>query len=559
MRRLIVLSLITFSLPGAGGVSAAAPARVSPSTPSPAENAERLRVASAEVVRLRQSLQSITAYLATQPALFPAERGPERLLLREEKEAAWGAWQRFLDITIALAAIEDAHRPWAKGGAGTGVRSERTRIGHAAFLAQYCGALDFIARAENNRALDKILNEPVPELGLAGGTYARLKFHFLNVAKATEFAARRMVVSTLPDSPDSGLNRALNEAIQEDTDALWHLGRGKGVTLTAKNALQTVRRSAGNVWLPVQTEVSEWMGDTKVYRRHRDLISPEQVQAIAPRLEPGDILLERREWYLSNIGLPGYWPHAALYMGTPEERRRYFDTPEINAWLAASGAIGGAEGAGGANAVTAADVNALLAAREPGAYAHSLAVDASGHVPRVIEAMSEGVSFTTFEHSASCDALVVLRPRVPKWEKARALLRAFHYAGRPYDFNFDFATDSSLVCTELVYKAYEPATGFGGLRFEPIKMLGRLVLPANEIARQFDAEQASAEGQQLDFVLFLDGNEKSDRATEAAVEDFRQSWRRPKWHIVTAASAPGGMPAKPDREPTRRRLGPSAK
>jgi hypothetical protein len=482
---------------------------------------ERLSAAASEVVRLRQGMQAITTYLASQPDLFPSERRAERLLPREEKEAVWGAWQRFLDITIALDAIEQAHRPWAR--AAPSLRTEQTLIGHAAFLAQYRGALDFIARADNNPALDKILNEPVPELGLPAGTYARLRFRFLNVAIATEFVARRTVAAGLaPTGPVS----ILHEGIEEDAGILWRARSGSGLKLTARNALKILQRTAGTAWLPVQTGVSEWMGDTRVYRPHRDLILPEQVKAIASRLEPGDILLERREWYLSNIGLPGYWPHAALFMGMPDERRRYFDTPEVRAWLATQ------DGA-------AADFDELLSAREPRAHALSLAADAAGHAPRVIEAMSEGVSFTTFEHSAACDALVVLRPRVSKVEKARALLRAFHYAGRPYDFDFDFATDSSLVCTELVYKAYEPATDFTGLRFETSRVLGRLVLPANEIARQFDAQHGGP-GEQFDFVLFLDGNERTDRAAESSLEEFRRSWRRPKWHIVAAQPLAAG-------------------
>jgi hypothetical protein len=507
MHRTLVCLLIVFTLSSFAAV---------PESP-PAKPTGLLAVAADDVVRLRLGLQSITDYLASQPGLIPAKRAPERLLAREEKEAVWGAWQRFLDITIALESLEQANRPWTKAEPGT--KSETTLIGHAAFLAQYRGALEFITRADNNPALDKILNEPVPELGLPGGTYARLKFRFLNVAIATEFAARRLIVANL----DPMRSPALAEGIKEDATALWRAGRGKGVKLTAKNALAVLRRTAGTAWLPVQTGVSEWMGDTKVYRPHRDLISHDQIRDIANRLEPGDILLERREWYLSNIGLPGYWPHAALYMGSPEERRNYFDTPEIRAWLVTEN-------------VAAQDFDALLATREPTAYANARNLDAAGHAPRVIEAMSEGVSFTTLEHSASCDALVALRPRATKVEKARALLRAFHYAGRPYDFNFDFATDSALVCTELVYKAYEPASGFIGVRFGPSRVLGRLVLPANEIARQFDAELGRP-NQQLDFVFFLDGNERSDGAAEASVEEFRLSWRRPKWHIMAATPA----------------------
>jgi hypothetical protein len=419
---------------------------------------------------------------------------------------------------IALDSLERTSRD--SSVASKGATTEDFPISYAAFLAGYRGALDFIACVEHNPALDTTLNEPVPELGLPANTYARLKFRFLNVAIATEFAARDLLDQSNGDAGSA----ALQAAIREDSAAIWRAGRGTGVTLTAKNAWRIFQRTTNAVWLPVQAGVSEWMGDTKVYRSDRNLIAPEQAQTIGSRLEPGDILLERREWYLSNIGLPGYWPHAALYIGTPEERQHYFNTPEIHAWLATE-------------KLTPKDFDALLLALEPRAYAEAITADHAGHAPRLLEAMSEGVCFTTLEHSAGCDALAVLRPRNPKVEKARAILRAFHYSGRPYDFDFDFATDATLVCTELVYKAYEPATGFTGIRLEPIEMLGRKVLPANEITRQFDAE-CGQPNQQFNFVLFLDGSEDSPLAAERTVEDFRQSWHRPKWHIMTTPATP---------------------
>jgi hypothetical protein len=149
----------------------------------------------------------------------------------------------------------------------------------------------------------------------------------------------------------------------------------------------------------------------------------------------------------------------------------------------------------------------------------------------VIEAISEGVVFTTLEHSAGADSVVVLRPRLARREIAAAIARAFAYAGRPYDFDFDFRTDSALVCTELVYKAYEPAPGTAGLRLRLEEILGRTAIPANAIARQFDEEQAAG-APQLDFVAFLDGQEKLGVAVEAGTEEFRRSWRRPKWHVL---------------------------
>jgi hypothetical protein len=230
-------------------------------------------------------------------------------------------------------------------------------------------------------------------------------------------------------------------------------------------------------------------------------------------------MLERREWYLSNVGLPGFWPHAVLYVGTAETRRKIFDDPEVRTWVKSKGQPDG-------------DFEGLLQTKYPDAYAMSLAVQEDGNRPRLLEAIGKGVVFTTLEHSAAADSLCVLRPRLPLKERAVAIWRAFHYVGRPYDYNFDFMTDSAIVCTELVYKSYQECPDSRGLKLPLVNILGRLAIPANELVRQFDADYGTA-GQQYDLVLFLDGIEKSKKAVENSADEFRQSWRRPKWHVVT--------------------------
>ncbi len=62
------------------------------------------------------------------------------------------------------------------------------------------------------------------------------------------------------------------------------------------------------------------------------------------------------------------------------------------------------------------------------------------------------------------------------------------------------------------------------------EVLYRPVSSPNRMARRFD-EQYGTVTQQLDFVIFLDGHERSQCAKEATVAEFRESWNRPKWHI----------------------------
>src|SRR6185295_16554467 len=101
-----------------------------------------------------------------------------------------------------------------------------------------------------------------------------------------------------------------------------------------------------------------------------------------------------------------------------------------------------------------------------------------------------------------------------------------------YDFNFDFSTDAQLVCTELIYKCYEPSAGCTGLKFPMVEMLGRKVTPANELIKQFDAQLGTGEPQ-FEMVLFLDGHERAGKAAEGSLAELRESWKRPKWHVMT--------------------------
>lgn len=149
----------------------------------------------------------------------------------------------------------------------------------------------------------------------------------------------------------------------------------------------------------------------------------------------------------------------------------------------------------------------LIRQRHPDAWALYNTLDEEGYPRRVIEAIAEGVSLTSLEHSAAAVSLAVLRPNLLKVEKAKAVLHAFGYQGRPYDYEFDFLTDAALVCSELAYKCYEPGEGSRGLDMPLDQVAGRTITPPNALAERYDAEQGTP-GQQTELVLFLDGYER---------------------------------------------------
>jgi hypothetical protein len=232
-------------------------------------------------------------------------------------------------------------------------------------------------------------------------------------------------------------------------------------------------------------------------------ITQAQIQDLEQILQPGDLILERRNWFLSNGFLPGFWKHMALYVGSAEdlERRGLSTDPRVQPHWERF--------------------------RQP---------DRHGYQPRVIEVVAAGVIFSPLEHTAAADDLAVLRPRVSESRKDAAIARAFSHYGKPYDFDFDFFSTDKLVCTELIFRAYDEVLLGEGIRFPLVHIMGRDTMPADEVVRKFawersmDGEPAARghpSASQLEFVLFLQGDAWSQRAHLAGVEEFIRTVERP--------------------------------
>lgn len=367
---------------------------------------------------------------------------------------------------------------------------------YMSYITQYSACMQVIGMVDSSDFMETLLNEP--GAGIPPNSYFTMKQRITHPRKMLRMSAaaayRKLIAKDVTIAPEVIADFKARKKAYYNT-------LGNKADIFVDNPLDQLERAAFETILPVQKNVAVRMSYIRTAKREY-LITPEILAGYLPRLQPGDILIQRRNWHMTNIGIPGFWPHVALYVGTPGELESYFDDSDI-------------------------DVLKKVAGAAPRALTAWSLKDDDGFPFRVIEAIRPGVVFQSLETSAKCDYLGVIRPNLSKEEKLNAILGAFAHHGKPYDLNFDFTTDNALVCSELVYKGYKVAAD---LPLVPEIINGRLLLPPNRLAET--AVQHMGADDAFSFVLFLDAVEKKDVIVERDEEAFRESWQRPKWDVA---------------------------
>jgi hypothetical protein len=105
--------------------------------------------------------------------------------------------------------------------------------------------------------------------------------------------------------------------------------------------------------------------------------------------------------------------------------------------------------------------------------------------------MKDGVQIRRLDSPFKSDSILVIRPRLNSDSIKLALTRAFFHEGKEYDFSFDFTASQRLVCTEVIYRAFD---GIEGMQFPLSLRAGRMTLAS------FELVQMALQEKQLDVV-----------------------------------------------------------
>ena len=392
-------------------------------------------------------------------------------------------------------------------------------LGFSSYLMLVSSGLDFIEKTAFIAPFEVLLDEPIPEYNIPRGLYTKFKWQILNLNEYfkinEDYQKYKILMTELSAGSEQSLTSQLFPLVESHYSQSQKILKSKRMSLVFANYLESIKDNSLKMVFPIQKGVALFMAHTRFTTRREGFISNRQCRQFIQKAEPGDIILERGEWRMTNLGIPGFWPHSALYLGSPSELETWSDTTEITGYYQRKDP-------------DCSGFSDFLKRKYPKAYsAYILGEDNEEN--QIIEGLKEGIVFhSVFGSVGKADHAVCLRPRLSKLAKAQAIETAFQYWGRGYDYTFSLLSDNELVCSELIYKSYEPATNKTGLHFDFSDIAGILTLPANNIAAQFDREYGT-DSAQLEFVLYYACDVRRGKSQSASVDSFRESHKKPRW------------------------------
>ena len=275
-----------------------------------------------------------------------------------------------------------------------------------------------LERVATHTFIQRKLNEEIPEHNIEPKQFTTIFEAFVDVVnahkilQAIRFLDRnRRKVSCLHEDEEIGyfvrglpqyrtyLDEHKRNYLKRSLDYIRHAFRRRGARIKQQSQFKLLEVS-GRV-------LSECVNKANKQVTH------EIRDQLRQYLKPGDVFVTRHKYALTNYFLPGFWPHSAIYIGSEQERD-------------------------------------LLEIEVTEAIQEKWQQDVC-----TFEALKDGVRLRTLESTLSVDGFVVLRPNISRKSIKQAIERIMKHEGKKYNFDFDFFRSDRLVCTELVYRAYD--------------------------------------------------------------------------------------------------------
>ncbi len=298
-----------------------------------------------------------------------------------------------------------------------------------------------LERVATHTFIQRKLNEEIPEKNIEPKQFTNIFEAFVDVRnahkilQAIRFLDRnRSKIGSLLDDEEVGnfvrafpqyrnyLDEHKRNYLKRSVDFFRHAFRRRGARIKQQTQFRLLEVS-GRVL-------------SKCVNKTNKQVTHEIREQLRQFLKPGDVFVTRHKYALTNVFLPGFWPHSAIYIGTENERE----------------ALG-------------IEVSTQIQEKWQGSIC-------------TFEALKDGVRMRTLENTLAVDGFVVLRPTVSQKGIKQAIERVIAHEGKQYNFDFDFFRSDRLVCTELTYRAYDEIEH---MKIELKERAGRPTLSAEDL------------------------------------------------------------------------------
>ncbi|MDP4626139.1 MAG: YiiX/YebB-like N1pC/P60 family cysteine hydrolase [Akkermansiaceae bacterium] len=389
------------------------------------ESGKRTLLAVVKVLPASEDLEQEVA-----DAMAAQQRG---YYLPDEDERLREVFASYLDIRSALRELLAEMEPLVDEGRGLDV-DERLRV----FIVGYCAACllvrsgSYIIRiADGKNVVAEKLDEAEPRYGIPRKSFTEIYRLQSSVQRMWKFYSAwcfydeyRARIRAMADDEQVGELVAILKREEPFMEKRRREFVGQRFRYRLHSFLRRNKSGYENTMFHLLAiggrTVSELRDPTKGLVRSPKRVPGKPLQAIREFLKPGDILVTRHRDALTNVFLPGYWPHAALYVGERE----------------------------GGN---------------------------------VVEAKKDGVLLRELAETLSVDEFVVMRAEVGEDVLETVVSRALSHVGKLFDFSFDFRQAARMACTAVIYRSWH---GQGGIEFSLTETSGKLCLPAEKLIDQ---------------------------------------------------------------------------
>jgi len=275
-----------------------------------------------------------------------------------------------------------------------------------------------LERVATHSLMQRKLNESFPENNVPRKQYTAIFEAFIDVVNAGKiFQAIRFVDRNRIKISQLLSDEYIGYFVERLTKYRCYLDESKRSYFkrSVHFVRHALRRRGARVKQQTQFRLLEVSGRvlSECVNKTNKLVTHEVREQLRRLLKPGDVFVTRHKYALTNLFLPGFWPHSAIYVGSEGERDALgIEVPEQ-----------------------------LQEKWQQGVC--------------TFEALKDGVRLRTLESTLAVDGFVVLRPTVSQNGIKQAIERVIVHEGKRYNFDFDFFRSDRLVCTELTYRAYD--------------------------------------------------------------------------------------------------------